>query len=83
MMPFAEFSKENEYVHAYIVHSDDGMDEISPLKTNVVELKDGKNKQFIINPKDLGFGSGDKNLKGKMQVNTMLKKFLDIYKRNL
>ena len=43
MRPFAEALKENNVVHAYIVHSDDGMDEISPFaKTNVVELKDGK-----------------------------------------
>ena len=41
MKPFAEALKENNVVHAYIVHSDDGMDEISPFaKTNVVELKD-------------------------------------------
>ena len=40
MKPFAEALKENGVVHAYIVHSDDGMDEISPFdKTNVVELK--------------------------------------------
>ena len=39
MKPFAEALKENNVVHAYIVHSDDGMDEISPFeKTNVVEL---------------------------------------------
>ena len=43
MKPFAEALKENNVVHAYIVHSDDGMDEISPFaKTNIVELKDGK-----------------------------------------
>ena len=43
MKPFAEALKENGVIHAYIVHSDDGMDEISPFaKTNVVELKDGK-----------------------------------------
>ena len=49
MMPFAEFLKENNVVHAYIVHSDDGMDEISPFAiTNVVELKDGKINEFIL-----------------------------------
>jgi anthranilate phosphoribosyltransferase len=37
MKPFAEALKENNVVHAYIVHSDDGMDEISPFaKTNIV-----------------------------------------------
>ena len=40
MRPFAEALKENNVDHAYIVNSDDGMDEISPFaKTNVVELK--------------------------------------------
>ena len=32
MKPFAEALKENNVTHAYIVHSDDGMDEISPLQ---------------------------------------------------
>src|SRR6056300_1691679 len=36
MMPFAEALKENNVKKAFIVHSDDGMDEISPFaKTNV------------------------------------------------
>ena len=67
MKPFAEALKENNVVHAYIVHSDDGMDEISPFaKTNVVELKDGKINEFTINPKDLGINENNKeNLKGK------------------
>ena len=45
MKPFAEALRENNVVHAYIVHSDDGMDEMSPFaKTNVVELKYGKSE---------------------------------------
>jgi len=81
MKPFAEALKENNVVHAYIVHSDDGMDEISPFaKTNVVELKDGKINEFTINPKDLGINEGDKeNLKGKnAEYNSQ--KIIDIYK---
>ena len=73
--------KENNVVHAYIVHSDDGMDEISPFaKTNVVELKDGKINEFTIQPKDLGISEGDRdNLKGKnAQYNA--EKIIDIYK---
>ena len=67
MKPFAEALKENGVIHAYIVHSDDGMDEISPFaKTNVVELKDGNIKQFVIDPKDLELNFTNKeNLKGK------------------
>ena len=34
MKPFAEALKENNVDHAYIVHSDDGMDEISPICKN-------------------------------------------------
>jgi anthranilate phosphoribosyltransferase len=67
MKPFAEALKENGVVHAYIVHSDDGMDEISPFeKTNVVELKGNSIKQFSIDPKSLGLNSTNKeNLKGR------------------
>ena len=81
MKPFAEALKENNVVHAYIVHSDDGMDEISPFaKTNVVELKDGKINEFTINPKDLGINEGDKeNLKGK-NAEYNAEKIIDIYK---
>jgi len=81
MKPFAEALKENNVVHAYIVHSDDGMDEISPFaKTNVVELKNGKINEFTINPKDLGMNEGDKeNLKGK-NAEYNAEKIIDIYK---
>ena len=81
MKPFAEALKENNVLHAYIVHSDDGMDEISPFtKTKVVELKDGKINEFTIQPKDLGISKGDRdNLKGKnAQYNA--EKIIDIYK---
>jgi anthranilate phosphoribosyltransferase len=81
MKPFAEALKENNVVHAYIVHSDDGMDEISPFaKTNVVELKDGKINEFAIDPKVLGLNSGKKeNLKGKnAEYNS--EKIIEIYK---
>ena len=81
MKPFAEALKENNVVHAYIVHSDDGMDEISPFaKTNIVELKNGKINEFIIDPKDLGINSGNKdNLKGK-NAEYNAEKIIEIYK---
>ena len=81
MKPFAEALKENNVVHAYIVHSDDGMDEISPFaKTNIVELKDGKINEFTIDPKDLGINSGNKdNLKGK-NAEYNAEKIIEIYK---
>ena len=81
MRPFAEALKENGAVHAYIVHSDDGMDEISPFaKTNVVELKKSNISEFIIDPKELGIKSTNKNnLKGKNAVYNSLK-IIEIFK---
>ena len=83
MKPFAEALKENNVVHAYIVHSHDGMDEISPFaKTSIVELKDGKIDEFTIDPRDLGISEGDKeNLKGK-NAKYNAEKIIDIYKGN-
>ena len=81
MKPFAEALKENGVVHAYIVHSDDGMDEISPFeKTNVVELKGNSITQFSIDPKNLGLNfTNRENLKGKnAQYNS--EKIIEIYK---
>ena len=67
MKPFAEALKENGVIHAFIVHSEDGMDEISPFaKTYVVELKNSIIKEFMIDPKILGINSANKeSLKGK------------------
>jgi anthranilate phosphoribosyltransferase len=81
MKPFAEALKENNVVHAYIVHSDDGMDEISPFtKTNIVELKDGKINEFTIDPKNLEIDANNKeNLKGK-NADYNASKIIDIFK---
>ena len=79
--PFAEALRENNVVHAYIVHSEDGMDEISPFaKTYVVELKDNKINEFIINPQELGLKLSNKdNLKGKnAEYNS--EKIIEIFK---
>ena len=84
MKPFAEALKENKVIHAYIVHSDDGMDEISPFaNTNVVELKDGNIKQFIIDPKKLGISLNNReNLKGK-NAKYNSEKIIEIFKGKL
>ncbi len=81
MKPFAEALKDNGVIHAFIVHSDDGMDEISPFaKTRVVELKDGIIKEFTIDPKTLGINSINKeNIKGK-NADYNSKKIIEIYK---
>ena len=81
LRPFAEALKENNIMHAYIVHSDDGMDEISPFaKTNVIELKDKKISEFTIDPKELGIHSNKKEvLKGK-NAKYNSEKIIEIYK---
>ena len=81
MRPFAEALKENGVVHAYIVHSDDGMDEISPFeKTNVVELKNDNIIQFSIDPKNLGLNSTNREtLKGK-NAKYNSEKIIEIFK---
>ena len=51
---FAEGLKNLNIKFAWIVNSEDGLDEISPYaKTNVIQLKDGKISEIIIDPKDL------------------------------
>jgi len=66
-MPFAEALKENKVENAMIVHSEDGMDEISPFaKTKIIQLNNNKIGNFIIDPNDLNILNKNKNnLKGK------------------
>ena len=43
---------------AWIVNSEDGLDEISPYaKTNVIQLKDGDIKEIVIDPKELSINA--------------------------
>ena len=51
---FAEALKNLNIKFAWIVNSEDGLDEISPYaKTNVMQLKNGKISEIIIDPKEL------------------------------
>ena len=51
---FAQALKNLNLKKAFIVHSEDGLDEISPYaKTNVVELNNGEIKEFALNPNEL------------------------------
>ena len=81
MKPFAEALRENNVIHAYIVHSDDGMDEISPFsKTKVVELNNNIITEFTIDPKKLEVKANNKNnLKGK-NATYNAQKIIEIYK---
>ena len=67
LLPFAHALKNLGSRHIWIVHSEDGMDEISPFAlTNIVELKNNKINQTQIDPKKIGvkFNNAD-NLQGK------------------
>jgi len=51
---FANALKSLDINFAWIVNSEDGLDEISPYaKTNVIQLKDNKISEIIINPTEL------------------------------
>ncbi len=84
MMPFALALKENNVENAFIVHSEDGMDEISPfVKTKIVELNNRKIKSYLINPTDLNITYKNKeNLKGK-NAEYNAQKIIDIFKGEL
>ena len=54
LLPFANALKNLQSEHAWIVHSEDGMDEISPFAiTNIVELKNNKINEIKIDPKKI------------------------------
>tara|TARA_Y100000590_G_scaffold413380_1_gene509158 strand:- start:1180 stop:2184 length:1005 start_codon:yes stop_codon:yes gene_type:complete len=80
LLPFAKALKNLNSEHAWIVHSMDGMDEISPFViTNVAELKNGNINEFKIDPKKIGikFTNPD-NLKGK-DADYNASKIIDIF----
>ena len=55
---FAEALKNLNIKFAWIVNSEDGLDEISPYaKTNVTQLKDGKISEFLIDPSSLNINA--------------------------
>ena len=60
VQPIAEVLKQLGSQHALVVHSQDGMDEISiAAPTEVAELKDGAIRCYQIAPEDFGFVRGD------------------------
>jgi anthranilate phosphoribosyltransferase len=55
---FADALKNLNIKHAWIVNSEDGLDEISPYaKTNIVQLKDKKISEIILDPKELNINA--------------------------
>jgi anthranilate phosphoribosyltransferase len=80
LIPFANALKDLNSTHAWIVHSKDGMDEISPFeKTYVVELKNSKISEKEIDPKKIGLKfTNPKNLIGD-DANYNSSKIIDIF----
>ena len=80
LLPFANALKNLQSDHAWIVHSEDGMDEISPfVTTDIVELKNNKINEIKIDPKKIGvkFKNPD-NLKGQ-NADYNATKIIDIF----
>ena len=80
LLPFANALKNLQSEHAWIVHSEDGMDEISPFTiTNIMELKNNKITEIKIDPKKIGvkFNNPDK-LKGR-DADYNANKIIDIF----
>ena len=78
---FADALKNLNIKYAWIVNSEDGLDEISPYsKTNVVQLKDGIISEIIIDPKKLNVAANKFNelLGDDAQFNA--NKMIDIFK---
>ena len=78
---FAEGLKNLDIKFAWILNSEDGLDEISPYaKTNVIQLKYGELSEITIDPDKLGINADNfENLIGDdAQFNA--KKMLDIFK---
>tara|TARA_Y100001960_G_C14608925_1_gene794724 strand:- start:72 stop:1076 length:1005 start_codon:yes stop_codon:yes gene_type:complete len=80
LIPFANALKNLKSEHAWIVHSDDGMDEISPfMPTNIVELKNGVITKIKIDPSKLNIKfKNPENLKGK-DADYNASKIIDIF----
>ena len=80
---FAEALKELKIKFAWIVNSNDGLDEISPYDTtNVIQLKNGKLSEIIIDPKKLNINAESfSNLVGS-DAKYNSKKIIEIFKGN-
>lgn len=62
LIPFAEVLKQLGSEHVMVVHSDDGLDEISvAAPTSVAELKNGKIREWSINPEEYGMAHDSLN----------------------
>ncbi len=81
LMIFAEGLKNLNIKFAWILNSEDGLDEISPYaKTNIIQLKDGKISEIIIDPKSFNVNADKfENLIGD-DANFNAGKMIEIFK---
>ena len=78
---FADGLKSLNINFAWIVHSEDGLDEISPYAiTNIIQLKNGKISEITVDPKKLNVGAEkfDNLLGADSKFNA--EKIIDIFK---
>ena len=78
---FADALNNLDIKFAWIVNSEDGLDEISPYaKTNVIQLKDNKISEIVIDPKELNVNADKfENLVGD-DAKFNADKMIDIFK---
>ena len=80
LSPFANALKSLNCQHAWIVHSEDGMDEISPFaKTNIVEIKNEKINEFTIDPQKIGIKFNNPEHLIGQDANYNANKIIDIF----
>ena len=80
LLPFANALKNLQSDHAWIVHSEDGMDEISPFAiTDIVKLKNNNISEIKIDPKKIGVKfNNPHNIKGQ-NADYNATKIIDIF----
>ena len=80
LIHFANALKNINSKQAWIIYSDDGMDEISPFSiTNIIELKNGEINEIKIDPKKIGIKfTNPENLKGQ-DADFNANKIIDIF----
>ena len=83
LKPFVDALKNLKSKHVWVLHSEDGMDEISPFtKTDILELKNNEINKIVIDPKKLGIKfNNPKNLKGN-DADYNANKIIDIFSGN-
>jgi len=83
LRPFVDALKNLKSKHVWVLHSEDGMDEISPFtKTDILELKNNEINQIVIDPKKIGIKyNRPENLKGN-DADYNANKIIDIFSGN-